>query len=91
MSLDSFVTFEKQDSSLLDVRLSYTAAHYIVLNFAEWGIEVHLKDHSCTPNEFLEVKLYAHKLEHLPDLDYRNVGGDTAILFSNIKVGCFLL
>jgi hypothetical protein len=52
----------------------------------EWGLELHLRDQSCTPNEFLEVKLYAERQEYLPDLDYRHAGGDVAILLTNVKV-----
>jgi hypothetical protein len=47
---------------------------------------VHLRDQSCTPNEFLEVKLYAAKREYLPDLKDRDTGGDTAILLNKVKV-----
>jgi hypothetical protein len=45
-----------------------------------------LRDQSCTPNEFLEVKLYAGRKEFLPNLTDRDTGGDTAILLSKLKV-----
>lgn len=64
----------------------HTTTQRRLINSVEWGVEVHLRDQSCTPNEFLEVKLYAARKEYLPDLKDRDTGGDTAILLSKVKV-----